>query len=66
MAIVFISSELEEVVRDSDRVVVLRDRKKMGELSGAAIDLEAIMKMIAGPATELGMTNDKGQDLNDQ
>jgi len=52
MAIVFISSELEEVVRDSHRVVVLRDRKKVGELSGAEIDLEAIMKTIAGPASE--------------
>ena len=34
MAIVFISSELEEVLRDSHRVVVMRDRKKVGELSG--------------------------------
>jgi simple sugar transport system ATP-binding protein len=59
MAIVFISSELEEVVRDSHRVVVLRDRKKVGELKGDEIDLAAIMRMIAGTATELGMTNDQ-------
>jgi len=52
MAIVFISSELEEVVRDSHRVVVLRDRKKVGELAGDEIDLAAIMKTIAGQATE--------------
>ena len=52
MAIVFISSELEEVVRDSHRVVVLRDRKKVGELTGDEIDLAAIMRIIAGPATE--------------
>jgi len=52
MAIVFISSELEEVVRDSHRVVVLRDRKKVGELTGDEIDLAAIMKTIAGHATE--------------
>ncbi len=50
MAIVFISSELEEVVRDSHRVVVLRDRKKVGELTGDEIDLAAIMKTIAGTA----------------
>jgi simple sugar transport system ATP-binding protein len=50
MAIVFISSELEEVVRASHRVVVLRDRKKVGELSGDEINLAAILKMIAGPA----------------
>jgi len=52
MAILFISSELEEVVRDSHRVVVLRDRKKVGELTGGEIDLAAIMKTIAGQATE--------------
>jgi simple sugar transport system ATP-binding protein len=49
MAIVFISSELEEVVRDSHRVVVLRDRKKVGELTGDQIDLATILKTIAGP-----------------
>src|SRR6185369_9709736 len=59
MAIVFISSELEEVVRDSHRVVVLRDRKKVGELKGAEIELAAILRMIARTATELGMTNDE-------
>ena len=48
MAIVFISSELEEVVRDSQRVVVLRDRAKVGELAGAQITERAIMRMIAG------------------
>jgi simple sugar transport system ATP-binding protein len=52
MAIVFISSELEEVVRTSHRVAVLRDRKKVGELTGAEIDLGAIMKIIAGQAAE--------------
>ncbi|PYM15430.1 MAG: sugar ABC transporter ATP-binding protein [Verrucomicrobia bacterium] len=50
MAILFISSELEEVVRDSHRVVVLRDRKKVCELTGGQIDLAAIMKAIAAQA----------------
>src|SRR5439155_21528785 len=50
MAIVFISSELEEVVRDSHMVAVLRDRKKVGELTGDEIDLAAMMKMIAWQA----------------
>ena len=31
-AVLFISSEIEEVVRVSDRIVVLRDRAKAGEL----------------------------------
>ena len=48
MAILFISSELEEVVRDCQRVVVLRDRAKVGELAGAEITEHAIMRTIAG------------------
>ena len=52
MAILFISSELEEVVRDSHRVVVLRDRKKVCELTGDRIDLRSIMRAIAARADE--------------
>jgi len=48
MAILFISSELEEVVRDCQRVIVLRDRAKVGELSGEQITEENIMRTIAG------------------
>jgi simple sugar transport system ATP-binding protein len=48
MAILFISSELEEVVRDSQRVIVLRDRTKVGELTGSEISEQAIMHAIAG------------------
>ena len=48
MAILFISSELEEVVRDSQRVIVLRDRIKAGELAGDEISQETIMRTIAG------------------
>jgi galactofuranose transport system ATP-binding protein len=48
MAILFISSELEEVVRDSQRVIVLRDRAKAGELAGDEISQETIMRTIAG------------------
>lgn len=47
MAVLFISSELEEVVRASQRVVVLRDRRKAGELSGADVTAQRIMEMIA-------------------
>ena len=47
MSILFISSELEEVVRASQRVVVLRDRRKVGELSGEQINEDRIMEMIA-------------------
>jgi monosaccharide-transporting ATPase len=48
MSILFISSELEEVARDSQRVVVLRDRAKVGELTGSQISEENIMHTIAG------------------
>jgi len=47
MAILFISSELEEVVRDCQRVVVLRDRAKVGEFTGDQISEHAIMQTIA-------------------
>jgi simple sugar transport system ATP-binding protein len=50
LAVLFISSELEEVVRTSGRVVVLRDRKHLGELTGADISEHAIMSRIAAPA----------------
>ena len=52
MAIVFISSELEEVIRRSDRVMVLRDRTFVGKLTGAAITERRIMRMIAGEGSE--------------
>ncbi|MFO1523926.1 MAG: hypothetical protein U1G05_18230 [Kiritimatiellia bacterium] len=43
----FISSELEEVVRTSQRVVVLKDRRKIAELTGADITESAVMRRIA-------------------
>jgi galactofuranose transport system ATP-binding protein len=47
-AIIFISSELDEVIRCSQRVAVLRDREKVGELQGSEIAEGKIMGMIAG------------------
>lgn len=49
-SVVFISSELEEVVRCSHRVMVMRDRKKVAELEGDRIDQNEIMHTIAGAA----------------
>ena len=51
MSIIFISSELEEVVRDSQRVIVLRDRAKVAELTADAITEKRIMLAIAGSET---------------
>jgi galactofuranose transport system ATP-binding protein len=47
MSIIFISSELEEVVRSCQRVVILRDRHKVGDLAGEQISVPAIMNQIA-------------------
>jgi simple sugar transport system ATP-binding protein len=44
---VFISSELEEVLRISDRVAVLRDRKKVAEYSGD-VDDNTLIHTMAG------------------
>lgn len=46
-ACIFISSELEEVLRTSHRVVVLRDREKVNEFSGEVSE-HKIMHAIAG------------------
>jgi simple sugar transport system ATP-binding protein len=48
-ACVFISSELEEVLRTSHRVVVLRDREKVTEFTGD-VDEQKVMQSIAGSA----------------
>ena len=46
-SILFISSELEEVMRISNRIVVLRDRKKAAEYAGDVSD-QTIMQTMAG------------------
>ena len=46
-SILFISSELEEIVHTCSRVAVLKDRKKLGEISGEEISGEKIMKTLA-------------------
>ena len=49
MSIVFISSELEEVVRISDRIVVLRDHTKVAEYDHVVSD-RTLMQTMAGEA----------------
>ena len=45
---VFISSELEEVVRLSDRIVVLKDHRKIAEIAnGPDVTAESIVDIIA-------------------
>ncbi len=47
MALIVASSEMEELVAYSSRIVVLRDRRQVGELSGAEISTKAIVEAIA-------------------
>jgi len=46
MAVLFISSEMDEVVRVADRIVVMRDRSKVGELPADSSE-HAVYQMIA-------------------
>ena len=46
MAVLFISSEMSEVVRVAHRIVVLRDRRKVGELPAGSSE-DAVYEMIA-------------------
>ncbi|MGG1550186.1 sugar ABC transporter ATP-binding protein [Paenibacillus ferrarius] len=48
MSVLFISSELEEVLRVSHKIVVLRDRHKVLEMTGSEISQKNVMKAIAG------------------
>jgi simple sugar transport system ATP-binding protein len=47
LSVVFISSELEEVLRLAQRVVVMRDRRRIGELDSSTVDLELLIDYIA-------------------
>ena len=48
MSVTFISSEIEEMLRTCSRLIVMRDRKIVGELKGDDLTQEKVMKTIAG------------------
>jgi simple sugar transport system ATP-binding protein len=50
MAILFISSELPEVLRFSDRLLVMRERKGCGEYLRGELDDGTVLQVIAGEA----------------
>ena len=52
LGILFVSSELDEVLRVSSRISVLRDRTKIKELSGSEMDEQVIMRAIAQGETD--------------
>ncbi|WP_062310534.1 sugar ABC transporter ATP-binding protein [Demequina rhizosphaerae] len=47
LSVIFISSELEEVLRLAQRVAVMRDRRKIGELDSTQVDLDGLIDYIA-------------------
>jgi simple sugar transport system ATP-binding protein len=49
MAVIFISSEMSEVVRVAHRIAVLRDRRKVGELPAGSSE-DAVYELIAAEA----------------
>ena len=48
LSVIFISSEIEEMIRTCQRMVVMRDKKKVGELESDEISQNNIMSAIAG------------------
>lgn len=49
VSVVFISSEIEEVTRVADRIVVMRDRQKVGEIvNDASVSAATVIAVIAG------------------
>lgn len=48
MSVMFISSEIEEMLRTVNRIAVLRDGRKVGELEESELSQERVMQVIAG------------------
>lgn len=52
MSVTFISSETDEMLRTCSRLVIMRDRKVVGEISGNELSQSSIMSTIAGGDTQ--------------
>jgi len=52
MGIIFISSELDEIIRCANRIIVMRDLKKAAELDGENSQQADILAIIANEETE--------------
>jgi simple sugar transport system ATP-binding protein len=48
VSVTFISSEVEEMLRTCSRLIVMRDRHIVGELTGSQLNQAEVMKTIAG------------------
>jgi monosaccharide-transporting ATPase len=58
LGVVLISSELEELIEGSDRVVVLKDGRVVGELHGDDVNEDALMSALAAAPTAEGLIDD--------
>jgi len=47
LSVIFISSELEEVLRLAQRVLVMRDRRPIGVLDSRAVDVDGLIDYMA-------------------
>ena len=54
VSVIFISSELDEIIRCSNRVLIMRDREKVAEVDGATCTQEQILSIIAEGSKAVG------------
>ena len=54
VSVIFISSELDEIIRCSNKVIVMRDREKVAELDGETCSQSQILTIIAEGAAAAG------------
>ena len=47
VSLIFISSELDEIIRCSNRIIIMRDREKVAEVDGSSCTQQDILRIIA-------------------
>ncbi|HEY1105328.1 MAG TPA: ATP-binding cassette domain-containing protein, partial [Agromyces sp.] len=58
MSVVYISAELEEVLRLSHRVVVMRDRRKVADLANDDLTVDSLLALIAEGSDDAGASSE--------
>ncbi len=54
LAVLFVSSDMEEILGVADRVLVMHDGRLAGELSRSELSEEAVMQLATGEAAGRG------------
>ena len=57
LAVLLISSELDELIQNSMRVVVLKDGRVVGDLTGDDVNESVLMRLLAGDGDEVEGTD---------